>query len=128
MVPLAQFACEVLSKSHTTDSKLQLSSSKMPCCLIVYLQGISQILAGTGLSGRCNDMGCISPEITPWCPCSNLEHIPEERAKKCEKQPETFRESKQTHLISMTEFPLDCIEGEEIKNNNKDFLFLISTR
>lgn len=80
MVPLAQFACEELFKSPTPDSKPQLSNSKMPCCLTVYLQGISQTLAGTGLSGRCNDMGCISPEIAPWCPCSNLERIPEERA------------------------------------------------
>lgn len=56
-------------------------NSKIPCWFTVYLQGISQSPAGTDLSGHCNDMGYIFPERAPWCPCSNLEHIPEDREK-----------------------------------------------
>lgn len=96
-------------------------NSKISHCFTVYLQGISQSLAGTDLSGRCNDMGCIFPERAPWCPCSNLEHIPEETEKDGDLKNSLIHSGRETNLVSMTEFPQGCSDGEEIKSKNKDF-------
>lgn len=41
--------------------------------------------------------------------------------KRSEKQPNAFRQNEDTNLISMTQFPQGCTDGEEIKSNTKDF-------